>query len=468
MLPSVLALKLRELQQPRLFQPICPNMLDRSGHPDPVLLRRIDQIVRDHAGQAISDWSMPDDLPTGSDPSDRWRAVSWLQKAIRRGDVRAAMAAAHAAHGMDPQYLFRRLVVCAVEDVLLGNLYAVAAALAFAGSLASRRSLGDQKVAVWLAAHLAGGWKDRSACNFCTVADLDRGKHPIMAEWAGLSDPALTEKAMDISKPLDDRILAAWVLAGSKWRWNRHGPPGNHRSRWPLMRAMAQSEMPLIFYWLADRTAVRGGDCMFAAFLPIWQVLQAAENIDIELRTNVHVALPEIGPLLSSAYDMYTRDGRVALRRFAALPSIAVVLAEIANPKDRFDALCAAVFIEEGGRLNVRVSLPELDHLQWRSFEVELEYFGVRPPQGQKRLLATVRQHLSKLHALRIEAVRLAHPVETIAHQGRSAPVNTQDTTHSPRGLPGLTEAPSQSMALPIRTLPDIEPTWADHHGREG
>lgn len=54
---------------------------------------------------------------------------------------------------VDPAYLRKRLVVIAIEDVMLGNLRAVAWTLALAGNQVARRAASDLKAAVWLTRH---------------------------------------------------------------------------------------------------------------------------------------------------------------------------------------------------------------------------------------------------------------------------------------------------------------------------
>ena len=74
--------------------------------------------------------------------------------------------------------------------------------------------------------------------------------------------------------------------------------------------------MPLILYYIADRAAIRGGDCMFVSLLPLWQMLDAEDGC-LQLRRGTVPRDPGIGEYLAAAYDMHTRDGRNALRRFA-------------------------------------------------------------------------------------------------------------------------------------------------------
>ena len=121
MLSEFLVQGLAPLRQPRLLRHAPPNMLDGEGVVLPAVLHGLDALFREDAVRQVLEWQMPSDLPFGTRRDDRWSLVSSLQKAIRRGDVRAAMFAAHAVYDLDVPHLLRRLVVCAVEDVMLGN-----------------------------------------------------------------------------------------------------------------------------------------------------------------------------------------------------------------------------------------------------------------------------------------------------------------------------------------------------------
>lgn len=450
MLSPYLTQCLDHLRQPRLCRPLCPNML-RDGLPRPGVLEGVDHLLCEDAVARILAWEMPRDLPVGQQREDRWRAVSSLQKAIRRGDVRAAMVAAHACFGMDAAYLRRRLVVCAVEDVCLGNLYAVAATLALAGDRPSRRLAGELKTSVWLAAQLAGGWKDRSACNMCVLVDLNRDLHPTIPDWERLPDEALVASATDTGRPVEERMLAAWLLAGTKRYRGANLPPSNDRTRWRLMRLMVQSEMPLILYWLADRAAIRGADAMFIAFLPIWQMLRDTED-EVRLLSRELPRDPGVGGLLACAYDMYTREGRMALSRFQQHPPVEAALRP-ARPEERTSLLHAAVFVAEGGQLNLRVSLPGLDAVHHRAVGCELTYFGMPGVAAQTELISTVRREIGVLNRYRRHLAGERFPPTLVTPEpARAAPTAFNPNTPERQLLP-LHEAPRPiTMAKPPTT----------------
>lgn len=467
MLPTCLTSQFEAMGQPRLLRPLCPNMLDSAGLPTSSLLDGIDRLFCEDAARAICEWEMPEGLPLGGVREDRWRTVSSLQKAIRRGDVYAAMVAAHSAFEVDAKYTLRRLVVCAVEDVMLGNLYAVAVTLALAGSKASRQIGGEHKTAVWLAGMLAGGLKDRSACNLCVVVDYDRRLHPIMTEWSRDSDGDLSARAATLSLPVEHRMMAAWLLAGTKRFWGLNVPKDNDRPRWSLMRLMVDSGMPLILYYIADRAAIRGGDCMFPSLLPIWQMLQQAEPRGLQVVSNDLPPAPMLGNILAPAYDMHTREGRIAIQRFSRHSDIARCLEPIADPSKRLETLWSAVFTAEGGKLNLRVNSPEIGAVHRNAIHLELNYQGLPSIQGQARLLSAIRQNLNALHEHRRDVLSTMRRGDQLPapklHQS-----TTRAGTHNLPILPGqpgqpLHGAPFQPQQSFHAPLPDYDPARADY-----
>lgn len=400
---NVLSADLQALCQPRLLAPACPIMLDDDGALAPHVLQGLDDFFSEDALRVMSDWTMPEGLPTTTDREDRWRLASSLQKAIRRGDVSAAMRAAHACHSVDPAHLRKRLVVIAIEDVMLGNLLAVAWTLALAGNHIARRTAGDLKAAVWLAKALASGAQDRTACDLVTVVDFDRDRHSEMELLASWPDKALADAATDLERPVADRMAATWMLAGTKRFPNLNAPDWNDRPRSPLMSLMVRAGMPLVLCYLADRAAIRGGGCMHASLLPMWQMIQADED---ELRF-IAGDLPDdpgIGQLLSCGYDMHTRPGQAAIKRLMSVPVVASALDTVA-PAHRKAATFEAVFAVEGGKLARRVSSPQIDALAEEIDDLVLAYNGVVAIEQRRALLSAVTQSLPELHRFRREIV---------------------------------------------------------------
>ena len=125
----------------------------------------------------MADFALPPDLMKGTDPKNKWRVISCLQKAIRFGDVVMAAHMANVAMDLDALYAIKRMGVIAVEDVGYGNLMLTMATLAAIGDTKWRQKVGPRKLMVWLAVGLAAGLKDRSAVEAQVAVGLWRRRH---------------------------------------------------------------------------------------------------------------------------------------------------------------------------------------------------------------------------------------------------------------------------------------------------
>ena len=82
-----------------------------------------------------------------------------------------------------------------MEDVGFVNLFAVVVAMTAVANKNWRIQLGEQKLATWLAALMAGGAKDRMACELMTLVDFDRELASKAESWASLPDQVLARNA---------------------------------------------------------------------------------------------------------------------------------------------------------------------------------------------------------------------------------------------------------------------------------
>jgi MgsA AAA+ ATPase C terminal len=153
--------------------------------------------------------------------ADRWIAKSILQKSIRRGDADTARRAAATLLQQDRSALWRRLVVIAFEDIGIGCIEAVIAAVAVTDAK-FRRQTGDDQVLASLVALMCEAPKDRSS-DYLAVAV----QHPRLASAArhlAMFSPAeLMEQAFDPGLNLFTRSLALRAL------W--HDPETNSAAR---------------------------------------------------------------------------------------------------------------------------------------------------------------------------------------------------------------------------------------------
>lgn len=115
------------------------------------------------------------------DPSLKWRYVSGLQKAIRRGHSEVAAICADALSQIDPGYFWKRLPTIALEDVGFGSKLACALTIEAAKSGQFRRKLGERQVLFYLVSKLSDSTKDRSLCDLLV---LNQNRPPTAALWS--------------------------------------------------------------------------------------------------------------------------------------------------------------------------------------------------------------------------------------------------------------------------------------------
>src|SRR5215469_1424846 len=117
------------------------------------------QTYRDHLITEIEDDE--GSLEPSRHLADVHLASSCLQKALRRGDRDFALGAAFALLRHDPERLWRRLSVGAVEDFGLANLELTARVVAAIASKPFRARVGERRILNHLIRQLCNSAKDR-------------------------------------------------------------------------------------------------------------------------------------------------------------------------------------------------------------------------------------------------------------------------------------------------------------------
>ncbi len=241
---------------------------------------------------------------------DRWIASSAMQKAIRRGEAAVAQRALMSLYRYDPRSAWRRLIVIACEDVGIGSLDAVIAAVARAAKPKSRREAGgDEAAALATVEMLAEAPKDRSADLLWAAAQHDPALEimrlgcrlvPLARRLEFVADPTLS---------LPERAVVAWHSSGVDPRGEGRLARGDLGA---LMRTYADLGAPdrLLEAVIVATKAIRDP---LALFLPL--LCLAADGGE----TAIVDGSPPSGlidgvPLY--ALDTHTRLGRQAIGRF--------------------------------------------------------------------------------------------------------------------------------------------------------
>ncbi|MEZ4498298.1 MAG: hypothetical protein R2845_16325, partial [Thermomicrobiales bacterium] len=162
-------------------------------------------------------FSTPDRPDHAGVLADPWLATSALQKSIRRGLQTPSLLATSFLLERQPDRFWRRIVVIALEDVGIGDLQLVHEVLAVSGRKQWRAERGgDWSFAANLVARLCEAPKSRDACDALVIADL----HPELREqrsaFLDLGTDTLSDIVAAHDRLLGERILAAWLVAGTK------------------------------------------------------------------------------------------------------------------------------------------------------------------------------------------------------------------------------------------------------------
>ena len=334
----------------------------------------IEQAITAVVRRELERWQLPFAASSRPIPEQRWRLISGLQKSIRYGLVEHAADLAGRAVQIKPDHLWRRLAIIAVEDVGIANLFAVAVAMTAMANKSWRLQLGERKLATWLAALMASGPKDRIACELLTLVDFDRAIAAKANDWTTLSDQVLAQFAMDQTLSKADRVLALWLLAGTQRYPSQILPRCIHRSEPGLLDLMRAQPLPLVLtYCLGPLT--RHSDGLFIPFLLIDEMLR--ESAVCEEHQHPLPPTIQLQGVTSAAYDMHTREGLTALRRFRheCEPLRRLVASIGASSPERL--VGHAIFQAEGGVLDRRLLYAGSETVYNEANLIELGYFGL-------------------------------------------------------------------------------------------
>jgi hypothetical protein len=359
------------------------------------------------ARKRIAEFTLPDKLMTTKCKNDKWRIVSTMQKAIRHGDVPMAMHMANACMCIEPKYLWRRLGVCSIEDVGLGNLSTIMIVLASMGNASFRREIGEQRLAVWLAGRLAAGCKDRLACEFLVWTEYDLALAEKKELWAILPDDDLVALINNNDLPLVERVLATWLLAGTKKYWGSTVPKTNDRPRKRLMQLFLEWKMPPAIYYVAEMVARRIVEGMFVSLLWQWFLLNRADSVDYR-----ELPLPpakKIGPLNAAGYDMHTQEGKIAINKFfRETPSLLEFLPYARTPEHEAKMKNRGIFVAESGVLAKRLVYSSSESYYDIAHKHELLETGL-PVDKHTAFLNEIVSNIDHLHECRRRVVWARH-----------------------------------------------------------
>jgi hypothetical protein len=324
--------------------------------------------------------------------ADRWIVKSILQKSIRRGDVDRAKRAAATLLQQDRSTLWRRLVVIAFEDIGIGCIEAVVAAVAATDSK-FRRQIGDDQVLASLVALMCEAPKDRSS-DYLAVAV----QHPRLASaarhLATFSPAELMELAFDPGLNLFTRSLALRAL------W--HDPETNSAARDLVIGNFDETRVPALLIEAATIGSRKTREFITLLVPLLWTVADFARATVTDQPVPCTAVAKEI-PLY--ALDKHTRLGQLAIWRFAE-ENVVVrgCLARFVDRKHWRAAAHVAAFYVDAAPVARRLSWQKSEELELFGAECDLAHAGV-PIEGVRPLIQAVRSNLVHLNEVRAEVL---------------------------------------------------------------
>jgi len=273
-------------------------------------------------------------------------ASSGLQKALRRGELAVALAAARLLLLADPERLWRRLCVCAFEDFGLSDLGVTARVVAVAGNRGFRLVQGEERVLSHLVQLLCSMPKDRRLDDLyglgaAVLADRDRRKE---IECSAPEIAPLVHQA--------SRLIVSCERAVPRRSFRVVSSESCVRA----LARMAQDGLVDAGLFELCAKGVRLSRCLLPVLLPL--AIAATEAMG-GVGTATHVPMPvvpRIGGVPACALDGFTRVGRTVLASlFAQEQGLRDLLADV-PAATRLDVLHHLVFVAEGSLCSPLIS----------------------------------------------------------------------------------------------------------------
>lgn len=288
---------------------------------------------------------------------EKWRVVSTIQKAVRRGKSETAVAFARGLAELEPGYAMYRMSVMALEDVGIGNVDTMAKLVALFTDRSHYKEFPPDVVAAYVAENLAEAAHDRNACDLLVISDW----HPEVDRERIQSlnlDQCVDLLANDQEHPFD-RATAAWHIAGFdrfKSPVYSVAPEGANFQR--LMEVYTELGVdPRVTYASKQGANLqREGHPVNLGL--VWLLANDPEPITGEIKDDDLVELGRLNHFLSAGMDMHTRDGKIAIGYFVkAAPEIRRFFYHH-EELDRQRAIGVELFNIEGQQCRYRLQYP--------------------------------------------------------------------------------------------------------------
>lgn len=305
----------------------------------------------------------------------KWRVMSSLQKAVRRGNNKNARAMCSALINSDlSELLLQRLPVIAMEDVAFGDPELCAMVFAFASSAKVRKDVGGWPVLLMLVDRMCDSIKDRIPCEIAVSSSYSPLEDELKKEVLAYDEEQLVAIAKDPSAPFNERWLCGRALSGQIFLSTAKDADTSCRSLAGFRRVF--EDAPALLRYIAYRGSVAGGEQagLSMGMLIGWDALYShadaapVEVAALEFEANV------VRSMLVEALDMHNHEGKTSYRRLLGSKE-GKAFSEWCESvgADPRQALADGVFITESKLCNLRLTSPDITRITHMSHLAQLE-----------------------------------------------------------------------------------------------
>lgn len=351
-------------------------------------------------------WNTPEIArPNSSVPSqDIWLAKSTLQKAIRRGDTANALLATSVLLRLQPDGLWRRLTVIALEDIGIADLGLVEECLILCSRRTTRRHNGEEwHAAASLVLRMSGSVKCRDACDALVVADLHPRLGQLRSDIVEMEAGDARRLLVDNGRTVGERILAAWSLCGTK-KFPAANIGEKAGSFNDLVEVYEQMGVHPHVLHVARLGGARTREGHPLSLPLIWLLSCGGKG---NFREHKPSDFARIGGWPSYAFDMHTGLGRRALsifaRRCAALERL---VKERLAPAHYLTFVGELVFRADVEVVDRRLAYTGSEQLHQEAEDAHITHFGIEADLAREAL-ALIVKNAGLLDACRMHAFEM-------------------------------------------------------------
>lgn len=336
------------------------------------------------------------------DKSDKWKAVSHLQKCIRRGWGERIDDVAQALWNVDNAYLRYRLAVISMEDIGIANPDTLDELMQDKINKRWVNANGGISGLLSRMKTLANGCKDRTPCTWGSLAS--RGAfEEVHGNWATASTQNAIDIAWDSKQSMPVRGAAVLRATGTDIFPHKDFPEqSGDWEQWIEANSPHCPQNITTLMRLGQKTQKE----WHAAFLGLcWQ----NNNQNPGLTTQVSPRdWGDVHGYCSAAIDIHTSEGRRSIQDWwRGTYSLRQEWASMgwARPEgDTISALASMIFLIEGGAVDKRLNYP----LAIEAERLSKELWVMRTGLPGKEAASVVWRLMPQLHEYRLKNVRPA------------------------------------------------------------